>query len=166
MASPRGIRVVTTPPEEYDPTLDDKKQKTSPQQETSKQQAPASNGSKPKRRRKPKPAEEIVNPIEVQPEGTIDETLDQRRLREFYQLKKQYTTIRDKYEARLHQLQDLIIRGATNPDPDGKYKLQSGVVVVRRLSYKTLLIDEKGEAFQQRALERAPRYAYFRVRVK
>ena len=103
------------------------------------------------------------NVIKVAEPGTIDETVNQRRLREFYELQKQFYDLRDKYLARYKQIQDLIIRGAAIQG--GQYKVESGMRYVRRPRYKQVVIDLKGEAYQQRVLENTHPHAHFRVRI-
>lgn len=104
------------------------------------------------------------NPIEVAEPGTIEETVNQKRLREFYEIQQQYYDLRDKYIATYSKIQDLIIRGANIQQ--GNYKVQYGVRLVRRPRYKQVVIDLKGEAYQQRVLENTAPHAHFRVKVE
>lgn len=114
------------------------------------------------------PAEERVmlppqNEIEVAEPGTSGETVNQKKLREFYELQKEYVELRNRFLAKYAQLQDLIIKGADITQ--GTYKVQYGVRLVRRPRYKQVVIDLKGEAYQQRVLESTQPHAHFRVKV-
>jgi hypothetical protein len=48
----------------------------------------------------------------------------------------------------------------------GVYKVKSGVRLVRRPRYKQVVIDLKGEQYQQRILEGTRPHAHFMVRIE
>lgn len=104
------------------------------------------------------------NPIEVADPGTSGETVNQRRLREFYELQEKFYDLRDRYIAAYGKIQDLILKGANVQQ--GVYKVQYGVRLVRRPRYKQVVIDLKGEAYQRQILESTAPHAHFRVRVE
>ncbi len=102
--------------------------------------------------------------IQIHEPGSIKETVNQKRLREFYDLEQQYLALRDEYFVRLNQIQDLIIRGANIQQ--GTYKIQYGKYQRRHPRYKQALIDVKGEAYQQRILNGTAPYEFFRVKIE
>ena len=104
------------------------------------------------------------NEIEIAEPGTSGETVNQKRLREFYELQEEFHALRDKYIASYFKIQDLILGGANIQQ--GTYKVQYGVRLVRRPRYKQVVIDLKGEQYQQRVLENTAPHAHFRVRVE
>ena len=104
------------------------------------------------------------NPIEVAEPGSSGETVNQNRLKAFYDLQKEYFDVRDKYLAAYSKIQGLIIKGADIQL--GTYKVDYGVRLVRRPRYKQVVIDLKGEAYQQRVLEATAPHAHFRVKVQ
>lgn len=104
-----------------------------------------------------------LNTIEVKPEGTSDETVNQRRLREFYELQQQFYDVRDRYHAAYMRLQGLLISGASIQQ--GNYKLEYGKRFVRRPRYKEIVIQLKGEAYQKRILENTVPHEHLRVKV-
>lgn len=106
---------------------------------------------------------EPENVIEVAEPGTSGETVNQTKLRKFYELQTEFFDLRDRYAAAYSQIQDLIIKGANISQ--GQYKVKYGVQLVRRPRYKQVVIDLKGEAYQQRVLENTHPHAHFRVRV-
>jgi len=101
--------------------------------------------------------------VEVQPPGSIPETLNQRRLREFYQAEKEFHEARDRYQALYLQVQHLVIRGAGVQS--GQYKIAHKVYRRRHPRYKQALIDAKGEAYQMRILNATAPHEVLRVRV-
>lgn len=107
---------------------------------------------------------EPENPIEVAPEGSSEETLDQRRLKELHEAVEEYHWARERFYALYQRAQDLIIKGAIIKQ--GVYKVDYAVRLVRRPHYKQLLIDAKGEDYQQRCLEATALHAHVRVRVR
>ena len=104
------------------------------------------------------------NPIEVAEPGSSGETVNQTRLKQFYELQKEYYDMRDRYLAAYSKIQGLIIKGADIQL--GTYKVDYGVRLVRRPRYKQVVIDLKGEAYQQRVLEGTAPHAHFRVKVQ
>src|SRR5439155_27273118 len=106
------------------------------------------------------------SPIEVPEPGTSPsgETVNQRRLREFYELQEQFYDFRNRYIAAYGKIQDLILSGAAIQQ--GTFKVQYGVRLTRRPKYKQVVIDLKGEAYQQRILENTAPHAHFRVKVE
>jgi hypothetical protein len=104
------------------------------------------------------------NPIDLKDPGSSGETVNQQRLRGFYELQKEFYALRDKYLAAYAKIQDLIIQGADIQL--GTYKVDYGVRLVRRPRYKQALIDAKGEAYQLRVLENTAPHAHFRVKVQ
>ncbi len=181
---PRRQPVIETEgPADYDPTLNESRIETAPEYNEARDD-PAhyrKNGarkkSKPVKGGQHKTASARVqepattapmlppeNPIEVAEPGTSGETVNQRRLREFYELQQEFYDLRDKYIARYSQIQDLILHGALIQQ--GQYKVQYGVRMVRRPRYKQVVIDLKGEQYQQRVLENTAPHAHFRVRVE
>jgi len=104
------------------------------------------------------------NPIEVAEPGSSGETVNQTRLKQFYELQKEYYDMRDRYLAAYSKIQGLIIKGADIQL--GTYKVDYGVRLVRRPRYKQVVIDLKGEAYQQRVLEATAPHAHFRVKVQ
>lgn len=113
-----------------------------------------------------KPAKPLApeNDLQVAEPGSSNETVNQRRLREFYELQEKFYDLRDRYHAALVKIQDLLIHGARVQT--GIYKVSYGVRLVRRPRYKQALIDAKGESYQQRILEGTAPHAHFRVRVQ
>src|SRR5215475_4899635 len=113
--------------------------------------------SKPKRQKKPpaeppKPMLPPENAIDVAPEGSSEETLDQRRLRELHEAHEMLVYARDRYEALYKRAQDLIISGCAIKQ--GTYKVDYATRLVRRPKYKQVVIDLKGEEFQKDILEK------------
>jgi len=104
------------------------------------------------------------NPIEVAEPGSSGETVNQTRLKQFYELQKEYYDMRDRYLAAYSKIQGLIIKGADIQL--GTYKVDYGVRLVRRRRYKQVVIDLKGEAYQPRVLEGTAPHAHFRVKVQ
>lgn len=104
------------------------------------------------------------NPIEVAEPGSSGETVNQQKLKAFYDLQAEYFNLRDKYLKKYAEIQGLIIKGADIQL--GTYKVDYGVRLVRRPRYKQVVIDLKGEAYQQRVLENTAPHAHFRVRVQ
>lgn len=104
------------------------------------------------------------NPIDVAEPGSSGETVNQRRLRAHYELQEEYYDLRDRYHASLVKIQDLLVKGADVQT--GQYKVSSGVRLVRRPRYKQVVIDLKGEAYQQRVLESTRPHAHFVVRIQ
>ena len=104
------------------------------------------------------------NPIEVAKPGTSGETVNQRKLREFYEIQEQFYDLRNRYTAAYGKIQELILKGADIQQ--GTFKVQYGLRLTRRPKYKQVVIDLKGEAYQQRILENTAPHAHFRVRVK
>src|SRR5262245_27479638 len=116
--------------------------------------------------RKPKTTVPLLPPenaIEVLPEGSSGETLNQKRLKAHYELEAQYIELRRRYYLSLAAIRDLIQHGATIQR--GTYKPQYGVHMRRHPRYKQVVIDLKGEAYQQRILNNTAPHAYFRVRI-
>lgn len=103
------------------------------------------------------------NPIHVAKPGSSEETVNQRRLKVFYDLQAEYHEIRRKFMVEYAKIQDLILTGADIQQ--GNYKVQYGVRLVRRPRYKQVVIDLKGEQYQQRILENTAPHAHFRVKV-
>jgi len=104
------------------------------------------------------------NPIQVAEPGSSGETVNQQRLKAFYELQKEFYDLRDRYLAAYQKIQGLIIKGADIQL--GNYKVDYGVRLVRRPRYKQVVIDLKGEAYQKRVLESTAPHAHFRVRVQ
>lgn len=103
------------------------------------------------------------NPIEVAEPGTSNETVNQRLMREFYEAQSEFYAARKKYYEAYEKVEKLIITGANVQT--GKYQIDYGVRQVRRPRYKQVVIDLKGEAFQQQVLENTQPHAHFRVKV-
>lgn len=103
------------------------------------------------------------NEITVAKEGTIDESVNQARLREFFKIEEEYQALRQKYFHAYARIQDLILHGAKIQQ--GVYKVQYGVRLIRRPRYKQVVIDLKGEQYQRKVLESTPPHAHFRVLV-
>lgn len=102
-----------------------------------------------------------INDLEILEPGTSAETLTQRRLREFRDLQQEFYDLRDRYIASYARLREAVASGATISS--GQYKVSHGVRLTRRPKYKQLLIDVKGEAYQQRMLENTAPHASLRI---
>lgn len=105
------------------------------------------------------------NPIDVAEPGSSGETVHQRRLRELYELEKQYVDIRARYLAAYARVEHMIQKGAAIQAGDYN-KVSCGVRLVRRPKYKQVVIDLKGEDYQRRVLESTQPHARFRVRIE
>ncbi len=104
------------------------------------------------------------NEIEVAEPGSSSETVNQKRLRDFYQVQAEFFALRDKYLRQYSKIQDLIVHGAAIQQ--GVYKVQYGVRLVRRPRYKQVVIDLKGEHYQREVLAHTAPHAHFRVKVE
>lgn len=102
-----------------------------------------------------------INDLKIQEPGTSSETLTQRRLREFRELQQEFFDIRDRYAAGYARLREAIQSGANISH--GQYKVSHGVRLTRRPKYKQIVIDLKGEAYQQRMLENTAPHASLRI---
>lgn len=102
-----------------------------------------------------------INDLEILEPGTSSETLTQRRLREFRDLQQEFYDIKDRYAAAYQRLREAVASGATISN--GQYKVNHGVRLTRRPKYKQVVIDLKGEAYQQRVLEGTAPHASLRI---
>lgn len=102
-----------------------------------------------------------INELEILEPGSSNETLTQRRLREFRDLQQEFYDLRDRYAASYQRLREAVAGGAAISH--GQYKINHGVRLTRRPKYKQVVIDLKGEAFQQRVLENTAPHATLRI---
>lgn len=95
--------------------------------------------------------------------GTSGMTLTQIKLRNFYQLQKEFYEMRKRYEAEYVRLQRMVLEGADVET--GNYKVETQMRSVRRPRYKQVVIDLKGEDYQKGVLGKTPPQVHYRVKV-
>jgi hypothetical protein len=107
--------------------------------------------------------QKIMDDLGVQPPGSSDEVVRQRTLKNLETMQLEFKAMEKKFQDMRYEMRETMRQGASVAP--GKLGLKSSIVLRRRVSYKSVVIEKLGEAAQKAALEKAPTYAYFHVRL-
>jgi hypothetical protein len=99
----------------------------------------------------------------VKDPGTSGETLRQRQMKIAYEIESDYRKAKAEYDKYKEQIRELLKGGADVEE--GPYGVKYGIRRTRRVKYKEIVIDLKGEEYQKALLNQQRPYAHFIVRL-
>ncbi len=87
--------------------------------------------------------------------------ISQSQLRAFYQLEKEYMDAKAKYQAMMARL--ILLMNAGNRQEAGKYHVEKKTRYIRRISYKEVVIELKGEKYVENLLKHTKAKSYSKL---